>query len=1368
MFIQRLNFNNPELRESESVCSFYYNHKSQKSTIRSIYGIYWDKKTINKVWNKLKLIKEKVHQKSKADYSFISNAIQNNQDEFILTYLKDEKFKKFYRNKDSIFPDDVFMEKMIDQCKFNLILEIIKDPCYIFNYDYIFDFIKKSLHAEHKFTESGNTISKEVSPPISKTFSCSMRRPKETEILINLIKYHLYPSEKPKVKIIGWYLATFEYYDIFKSLIKDNHFYEFEQGRFNYFSSNNDIKRYGNDKTIFYQTIEYCLKCRFEQLAIVFSEINNIFEEPNDIPNIAAETGNFEYLKYLWEKDTSLLPPNTPFRKPTSFGTKVTRFIPNFNIGNIIKIINVKTTNPTLKYAINTNLNKLLTWKNIEKDYSFIDSLFQNNCFEQIGILLTKWPHERLSKPDYFRTVIFQGECELILFFLKRSDCRYILTEPSIQEIIVKEYISSGEKLYYGAEMLLYIYKNKWRGELTKELCNSIMKTLKSKDILNCHSPILTCLLLVEHIEQIKDIAILEQSRCEKVEAQLIQFCKIIQESTTQESYIRYLMKQKDTKGRSSFQIVSEYSIFSLLETPEIGTIVNKMWEGNLNSNGLVVASSMHRYMIDHNKKPCDPFISFYKIDSKKIYLFQLSVWLNSCSLRFKPKGLFSVLKVVIYNLFIYLLNNEDQLLNAYEELKTHLKVLLNIYTILVASTFLDYIPKIIFCIKTNRNLFNSGGNWIDILSFIFALMIYIDPKHVTHRYHAHNLSSVVKYFIWDMQIAITKEVNVNCNEYSDSVAFIIRSVVLSCNDVLVWFRVSSILLTYKQMGPVIRMIFSMAYLLLKYLLVIGMFLMFCAVIFTAIFNTYSPQFTSIPISIITLFGGFLNDFNLTDFEDKMVGFGSVMFMVYVCITAVLIVNLLIAVLANSYEKISTAVDASNRAVLIQFYKQYKWDEKYGFLIFLASPFSVINFAVLPIFFLHRGDMVKFNLFVTRIYYILFYFPFFVLPFMIYTVVLIPLSYIKGMVIMIKYQSKLKVRAYTKILYILKWIFFGLFFLLFVYFRDIIYCFVVVFKDVDKRMSEYKMFKKNITEEEVIIFLKFIHSKINCQNKKDLHSLFMQYLEFENNEKLQMKGNLKKRRDYLKKLESGFGNNIKLKKRKLNNSKMILFEEGKNASFVYTHYIRKNLMIIEMLKNFAIDDNAQNIIVDIGKMRKLLPYTMNVEKHHLKRLVHSNMNVLYQVMAKMKNSKSNFVQYQLVNRIISKVQKLDKDIDSDIFRIQLIKNVEEKKKSKSKQSTKYTKHFIHNQTVSSHHSNHHIIIDKSKKDNVVYMKQYVNLIDEIKQNVTEVINTKKGYFGVSSSVRGSLTSFDFKSLGDASPTGKQIKNEAIWPNYSNK
>ena len=53
---------------------------------------------------------------------------------------------------------------------------------------------------------------------------------------------------------------------------------------------------------------------------------------------------------------------------------------------------------------------------------------------------------------------------------------------------------------------------------MTKELCQNVIKTLKSKDILNCHSPILTCLLLVEFINQIKEIAFLDIDRgtCEE------------------------------------------------------------------------------------------------------------------------------------------------------------------------------------------------------------------------------------------------------------------------------------------------------------------------------------------------------------------------------------------------------------------------------------------------------------------------------------------------------------------------------------------------------------------------------------------------------------------------------------------------------------------------------------------------------------------------------------------------------------------------------------------------------------------------------------------------------------------------------------
>ena len=57
-------------------------------------------------------------------------------------------------------------------------------------------------------------------------------------------------------------------------------------------------------------------------------------------------------------------------------------------------------------------------------------------------------------------------------------------------------------------------------------------------------------------------------------------------------------------------------------------------------------------------------------------------------------------------------------------------------------------------------------------------------------------------------------------------------------------------------------------------------------------------------------------------------------------IAGVLLVNLLIAIISSVYEQMSTVVDSSHRAVLIQYYNTYKWDEKFGYLIFLSSPFN--------------------------------------------------------------------------------------------------------------------------------------------------------------------------------------------------------------------------------------------------------------------------------------------------------------------------------------------------------------------------------------------------------------------------------------------
>ena len=177
-------------------------------------------------------------------------------------------------------------------------------------------------------------------------------------------------------------------------------------------------------------------------------------------------------------------------------------------------------------------------------------------------------------------------------------------------------------------------------------------------------------------------------------------------------------------------------------------------------------------------------------------------------------------------------------------------------------------------------------------------------------------------------------------------------------------------------------------------------------------------------------------------------------------------------------------------------------------------------------------------------------------------------------------------------------------------------------------------------------------------------------------------------------------------------------------------------------------------------MRKLLPYTMNIEKHHLKRLVHSNMHVLYQAMAKMKNSKSNFLQFQVANKIISTVQKLDKDIDSDIFRIQLKKNVEEKRKGKKKFDIK-----SQYDSTSEKKPNNNLMLTASK-ESLHYMKQYDKLITNMKSNVIEIMNAKKQYFDMLASARSS-NSFDAKSIKSSreeSPFVQKRTETGIWFN----
>ncbi len=422
--------------------------KNKEKDNASTNSIFWKKETINKVWNTLREVKIRVQEKKEFDYNLIIEGIANGDLDEVYETLISEEFKKFYRNRDNLFPQDVFMDFLVENGYFDLLIKMLEDPVYVFDKDYIFKCIQHIIEPENKDqimdklmfdqnillnSNNNNNMNNETSSRSrgssyrtyskrgsilsrKKTSLAGLSDAKIGEIMHNIITYKLYDQKnEDKLKIIAWAFAQYGFYEQFIDLITDNNScFTDELNQFNNFNSNEDIANFAADKIQYQNTLEYCLRCGYEDLAIFISEVNTgVFKESVDLPLIAAETENMKFLKYLWEKDT---------RKKSSFFEKreISRhsrflsifdirnvFHPNFSINSIIKILIENDNNLNHKNKSNININQILTWKDIEKDKSFLQTLFQYECYEQICILIGKWPPNLFSNVELLQNFLF-------------------------------------------------------------------------------------------------------------------------------------------------------------------------------------------------------------------------------------------------------------------------------------------------------------------------------------------------------------------------------------------------------------------------------------------------------------------------------------------------------------------------------------------------------------------------------------------------------------------------------------------------------------------------------------------------------------------------------------------------------------------------------------------------------------------------------------------------------------------------------------------------------------------------------------------------------------------------------------------------
>ena len=348
---------------------------------------------------------------------------------------------------------------------------------------------------------------------------------------------------------------------------------------------------------------------------------------------------------------------------------------------------------------------------------------------------------------------------------------------------------------------------------------------------------------------------------------------------------------------------------------------------------------------------------------------------------------------------------------------------------------------------------------------------------------------------------------------------------------------------------------------------------------------------------------------------------------------------------------------------------------------------------------------------------------------------------------MIKYLINIRVSLLTKYFNFFGWALMGICYLFYIQTRDAFLLIKHIFTKGDIRDDDFQRLKKNLNQYDFLIFSQFIHSPNALKNNKDVHTMFIAYLEYEavmndlNDDffnYIVKFGKQSKFFDLVKQHQSDsqpssqganptiFKPSVTLENRKFlaenqleraqkTDKNLFYVNEGK-LDVVHDHYkkvslnistaavIKKNLMVIEILENFVADsEDVANSTVDVVKMRKLFPLNMNIRNRHYRRILNSHLKEVSLIKSKMNNTKINFMKYLLCNRIISSARRIDKGIDLEL---------------KYAKITNEHKKQIQNNNVKTIENNYN-------KDDIKVKKGYLEMIRKFKESVIKIIEENK-------------------------------------------
>lgn len=480
--------------------------------------------------------------------------------------------------------------------------------------------------------------------------------------------------------------------------------------------------------------------------------------------------------------------------------------------------------------------------------------------------------------------------------------------------------------------MLGGISRQDWKwGDLSmlRRALEQLLAVGETSVLANVPNPLLLSVVAAQHCLQISAWALELRGQFQLLAERFMDFALKLQSQHCFHN-LRTLYTQRAYGRQCAFDVMAQHTDFfrSLLQQSLVSDIAASLWVGDSRITALGFRNSMLAYRLFGRFDSVHDLVTLPDESSpRNTSLFQYHFWKHNGSLRYWVETLFLLLyyTLLVVGFHKYLewqrdledpITDSERIASILSKVNETIKIIR--YSPVCAGLLALYSLQVwVYKALLQEHYFLTMRTILDIAqTFIAVAIVLIQVPGVMVKVMQYN-HNLVGELLYALQFAVLA------------------------------FRVAQILLQTRTFGPVLRMMFVI---LLSIRIYLSMYLL-CLFAFSLTFTTLFwrlEQFQSLPRTMVTLFTWCIGGPDFSVFEDRL-ELGGVLLVVWCFVSAVFVLNLLVAVLSDRYETLSRQANADYVAVIYEHYSQTHYDEEYGALVLAPAPFNWLALLCLPL-----------------------------------------------------------------------------------------------------------------------------------------------------------------------------------------------------------------------------------------------------------------------------------------------------------------------------------------------------------------------------------------------------------------------------------